>query len=85
MLGLYKTLCHIDHGNKNFHSIHSFQVETIVEVNHQKNGQNGQNGQNDQNGQNGHAEAIENDLIEIDPNEIKKKREDNGSTSTTSN
>ena len=82
MLGLYKTLCHIDPGNKNFHSIHSFQVETIVEVNHQK---NGQNGQNDQNGQNGHAEAIENDLIEIDPNEIKKKQEDNGSTSTTSN
>jgi len=58
------------------------QVETIVEVNHQK---NGQNGQNDQNGQNGHAEAIENDLIQIDPNEIKKKQEDNGSTSTTSN
>ena len=57
----------------------SFQVETIVEVNHQKNGQTGQNGQN------GHAEAIENDLIEIDPNEIKKKQEDNGSTSTTSN
>ena len=63
-------------------SIHSLQVETIVEVNHQK---NGQNGQNDQNGQNGHAEAIENDLIQIDPNEIKKKQEDNGSTSTTSN
>ena len=82
MLGLFKTLCHIDPGNKNFHSIHFFQVETIVEVNHQK---NGQNGQNDQNGQNGHAEAIENDLIEIDPNEIKKKQEDNGSTSTTSN
>ena len=53
-----------------------------MEVNHQK---NGQNGQNDQNGQNGHAEAIENDLIVIDPNEIKKKQEDNGSTSTTSN